>query len=73
MLKSSEAVYQLYQKYNAKRVVVETVAYQAVLKKVFKRMHMAVQEYKTIKDKTTRLMERQIDFEDKKIYFAVNK
>ena len=34
---------------------------------------MAVQEYKTIKDKTTRLMERQIDFEDKKIYFAVNK
>ena len=39
---------------------------------MFKRMHMAVQEYKTIKDKTTRLMERQIDFEDKKIFFAVN-
>lgn len=73
IMKSTETVYQLYQKYNARRVVVETVAFQLVLKKVFKRYHMAVQEYKTIKDKTTRLMERQIDFEDRKIYFAVNK
>lgn len=70
MLKSSEAVYQLYQRYNAKRVIVETVAYQAVLKKVFKRLHMAVQEYKTIKDKTTRLLEKQVLFEDRKVYFA---
>jgi hypothetical protein len=72
-MKSTETVYQLYQKYNARRVVVETVAFQLVLKKVFKRYHMAVQEYKTIKDKTTRLMERQIDFEDRKVLFAVNK
>ena len=70
ILKSSDVVYQLYQKYKAKRVIVETVAYQLVLKKVFKRMHMAVQEYKTIKDKTTRLMEKQMLFEDKKIFFA---
>jgi hypothetical protein len=31
---------------------------------------MATQEYKTIKDKTTRLMEKQMLFEDKKVFFA---
>jgi hypothetical protein len=31
---------------------------------------MAVQEYKTIKDKTTRLLEKQVLFEDKKVFFA---
>lgn len=67
---SSNIVFQFYQKYKAKRVIVETVAYQAVLKNVFKQMWMAVQEYKTIKDKTTRLMEKQMLFEDKKIFFA---
>nr|DAS81126.1 MAG TPA: hypothetical protein [Bacteriophage sp.] len=30
---------------------------------------MAVKPYKTIKDKVTRLMERQMDFEDHKIVF----
>ena len=68
--KSSETVFKIYQRYKAKRVIVETVAYQLVLKKVFMRLHMAVQEYKTIKDKTTRLMEKQIEFEDWNIYFA---
>jgi len=67
---SSNIVNQMYIKYQAKKVVVETVAYQQVLKNVFKRMWMAVQEYKTIKDKTTRLMEKQVLFEDKKVYFA---
>lgn len=67
---SSNIVYQNYIKYRAKRVIVETVAYQAVLKNVFKRLWMATQEYKTIKDKTTRLMEKQVLFEDKKVYFA---
>lgn len=33
-------------------------------------MWMNVQEYKTIKDKTTRLMEKQVLFEDKKVFFA---
>lgn len=60
----------LYDKRQASRVVVETVAYQAVLKTIFKDMGLAVQEQKTTKDKTTRLMEKQILFEDHKIYFA---
>ena len=67
---SANVVFQQYQRYNAKRVIVETVAYQQVLKNVFKRLWMAVQEYKTIKDKTTRLLEKQVLFEDKKVYFA---
>lgn len=67
---SSEIVYQNYMRYNARKVVVETVAYQAVLKSVFKRKGIAVQEYKTIKDKVTRLMEKQSLFEDKKVFFA---
>ena len=48
----------------------ETVAYQAVLKTIFKDRGLAVQEQKTTKDKTTRLMEKQLLFEDHKIYFA---
>ena len=32
-------------------------------------MWMAVQEEKTTKDKTTRLMEKQILFEDHRVYF----
>ena len=67
--KASETVKQTYTRYSAKRVVVETVAYQQVLKNVFKRLWMAVQEYKTIKDKTTRLMEKQIEFEDWNVIF----
>lgn len=67
---SANVVLQQYQRYNAKKVIVETVAYQQVLKNIFKRLWMAVQEYRTIKDKTTRLLEKQVLFEDKKVYFA---
>lgn len=67
---SANVVLQNYQRYNARKVIVETVAYQQVLKNVFKRLWMAVQEYRTIKDKTTRLLEKQVLFEDKKVYFA---
>ena len=31
---------------------------------------MPLQEYKKIKDNTTRLLEKQVLFEDKKVYFA---
>ena len=67
--KASNIVLNLYQKRNANRVIVETVAYQAVLKTIFKDMWLAVQETKTTKDKVTRLMEKQIIFEDHKIFF----
>lgn len=66
---ATRIVYNLYHKRNASRVFVETVAYQAVLKTIFKDMWLAVQEVKTTKDKTTRLMEKQIIFEDRKIFF----
>ena len=59
----------LYTKRNATRVVVETVAFQLIMKKHIAREWMAVKPYKTIKDKVTRLMERQMDFEDHKIVF----
>lgn len=67
---ASKIVYQLYNKWNASRVIVETVAYQAVLKTVFRDMWMAVLENKTTKDKTTRLMEKQYLFEDRKVFFS---
>ena len=68
--RASETVRNLYIKRKAKRVIVETVAYQAVLKTVFQNMWLAVQEQKTIKDKTTRLMEKQVLFEEWRVYFA---
>lgn len=68
--RASETVKALYDKRKAKRVIVETVAYQAVLKTVFANMWLAVQEQKTIKDKTTRLLEKQVLFEEHRIYFA---
>lgn len=60
----------LYHKWNADRVIVETVAYQAVLKTIFMSLWLAVEEQKTTKDKTTRLMEKQYLFENKKVFFS---
>lgn len=66
---ATNIVKQLYTKRNANAVVVETVAYQAVLKDIFKKMWLATIEHKTTKDKTTRLMEKQILFENHNVYF----
>ena len=67
--RATSVVKSLYQKRNANLVVVETVAYQAVLKAVFQNMWLAVEEIKTSKDKRTRLMEKQILFENHRVYF----
>lgn len=67
--RATSVVKSLYQKRNANLVVVETVAYQAVLKTVFQNMWLAVEEIKTSKDKRTRLMEKQILFENHRVYF----
>lgn len=67
-----QIVKQLYIKWKASRVVVETVAFQQVLKTIFMNMWMATKEVKTHKDKTTRLMEKQFLFENLKVYFAQN-
>jgi len=63
----------LYDKYRADRVIVETVAYQAVLKTIFSDMWMAVTETKTSRDKVTRLLEKQSLFEDWLVYFYPDK
>ena len=67
--RASEIVGQLYIKYKANRVIVETVAFQQIMKQIFRGLGMATEETKTHKDKVTRLMEKQILFEDKRIYF----
>lgn len=71
--KASQTVWNIYSKWKSKwksiRLIVETVAYQAVLKTIFSQMWMAVLEQKTTSDKTTRLMEKQILFEQWKVYF----
>lgn len=59
----------LYDKRKADRVIVETVAYQAVLKTIFSDMWMAITETKTSRDKVTRLLEKQSLFEDWVVYF----
>ena len=69
---ATQIIKQLYIKWKANRLVVETVAFQQVLKTVFMSMWMATKEIKTHKDKTTRLMEKQILFENLNVYFANN-
>ena len=68
--KASITVKELYNKRNATACVVETVAYQAVLKTVFSTLWMAVIEEKGKSDKVSLLMEKQYLFEDWKVYFA---
>lgn len=68
--KASITVKELYNKRNANAVVVETVAYQAVLKTVFSTLWMAVIEEKWKNDKVSLLMEKQHLFEDGKVFFA---
>lgn len=48
------------------------MAFQQVLRTVFMSMGMATKEVKTHKDKTTRLMEKQILFENLNVYIANN-
>lgn len=68
--KASVTVKELYNKRNATACIVETVAYQAVLKTVFSTLGMAVIEEKGKTDKVSLLMEKQYLFEDWKVYFA---
>jgi len=63
---------QLYTKYNANLVSVETVAYQKVLFHLLKNEWLATNEVKTNKDKMTNLLERQFLFENWKVYFSKN-
>ena len=67
--RASRVVLGLYKKWWANRVVVETTAYQAVLKTIFQDMGMAVKAISPHRDKVTRVMEYQWMFEDGKVIF----
>jgi len=59
----------LYIKYRANRVVVETVAFQKVMSILLKNEWLATEEVNPSRDKVTRLMEKQYIFEQWKIWF----
>lgn len=60
---------ELYKKYNANYVIVETVAFQQVMAKLLKTESIATKEIKPHRDKITRLMEKQHLFEQWKVFF----
>lgn len=67
--KSTQILKQLYIKYNANYIIIETVAFQQVMAKLLKAEWLATKEIKPHKDKITRLMEKQSLFEQWKVYF----
>ena len=66
---ATRTVRSLYDKYKANKVTIETVAFQKVMSKLFKQEWLAVTEVNPSRDKITRLMEHQWDFEQWNIYF----
>lgn len=69
VFKATKTVKSYYDKYSANLVTVETVAFQKVLSKLFKVERMAVKEVNPSRDKVTRLLEFQWEFEQGNIYF----
>lgn len=69
--KSVTIIKELYKKYNANYIIVETVAFQQVMSKLLKNEWIATVEIKPHKDKITRLMEKQYLFEQWKVYFNI--
>lgn len=67
--KATQIVKNLYIKYNANKVIIETTAFQAVMAKLFKAEWIATQEIKPHRDKVTRLMEKQSLFEQWRVFF----
>ena len=71
--KATRTVKSLYDKYQANKVTIETVAFQQVMSKLFKAENIAVQEITPHRDKVTRLLEWQWEFEQWNIYFNKSK
>lgn len=67
--KATKIVKFLYDKWNANAVNVETIAFQQVMAKLFKMHNISTNTITPNKDKVTRLMEWQWDFEQWEIYF----
>jgi len=70
--KATQIIKNLYIKYRPRYLVVETVAFQKVMSKLLKAEWMAVKDYKTTKDKITRLREKQYLFEQQRVFFTNN-
>lgn len=70
--KSTQIVKSLYEKYRPDYVIVETIAFQAVVAKLFKEAWIATKEVKPSRDKVTRLMEKQNLFEQWRVLFDPN-
>lgn len=66
---ATRTVKYFYNKYRADRVIIETVAFQKVMSKLFKNEWMATIDINPSRDKVTRLMEHQGEFEQWLIYF----
>lgn len=68
--RATQTVKALYDKWKANIVIVETVAFQQVMSKLFVQAWIATREVKPHKDKVTRLMEKQSLFEQGKVFFS---
>ena len=66
---ATNTVKSLYDKYRANNVVIETVAFQAVMKKMFQKVNLSTTAVNPSRDKITRLMEWQWEFEQWNVYF----
>jgi len=71
--KSVKTIKRLYDMYQANYVVIETIAFQQVMAKLLKAEHIATQEINPHKDKVTRLLEWQSEFEQEQIFFNKGK
>jgi len=67
--KATKTLKSIYNKYKANRVTIETIAFQQVMSKLLKAENMAVTDVTPNRDKVTRLMEWQWEFEQGNIYF----
>jgi len=67
--RATKTVTSLYNKWNVNKIYVETVAFQQVMSKLFKKEHLATVEINPHRDKVTRLMEWQWEFEQWFVYF----
>lgn len=67
--RATKTVKRIYDKWTANKVTVEVVAFQQVMSKLFKAEHIATEEINPTRDKVSRLMEWQGDFEQGNIYF----
>ena len=67
--RATKTVKRLYDKWGANKATIETVAFQKVMAKLFRAEYIATEEITPDRDKVTRLMEYEGDFEQGHVYF----